>query len=48
MVEPFIGSEAVADGEVVKSALRTRYKRLFRDVYIHPGAELSVTSRGVV
>lgn len=45
MVEPFIGSEAVADGEVVKSALRTRYKRLFRDVYIHPGAELSAMTR---
>jgi hypothetical protein len=41
MAEPFIGSEAVASGDVVKSALRTRYIKLFRDVYIYPGAELT-------
>ncbi|OBA58572.1 hypothetical protein A5647_01435 [Mycobacterium sp. 1100029.7] len=41
MAEPFIGSEAVAVGEVDKSALRTRYLRLFRDVYIREGAELT-------
>lgn len=41
MAEPFIGSEAVASGEVVKSALRTRYTRLFPDVYVNPGAELT-------
>lgn len=41
MGEPFIGSEAVASGDVVKSALRTQYKRLFRDVYVNPGTELT-------
>ncbi len=41
MAEPFIGSEAVANGDVVKSALRTRYTKLFRDVYLSPGAELT-------
>ena len=41
MVEPFIGSEAVASGEVIKSALRTRYTKLFRDVYVSQGAALT-------
>jgi hypothetical protein len=41
MAEPFIGSEAVARGDVVKSALRTRYTKLFRDVYVTPGTELT-------
>lgn len=41
MAEPFIGSEAVANGEVVKSALRTHYRKLYRDVYVDPGAELA-------
>lgn len=41
MAEPFIGSEAVANGNVVKSALRTRYTKLFRDVYVIPGLERS-------
>jgi very-short-patch-repair endonuclease len=41
MAEPFIGSEAVANGDVVKSALRTRHTKLFRDVYIRFDAELT-------
>jgi Protein of unknown function (DUF559) len=41
MTEPFIGSEAVASGALVKSALRTRYTRLFRDVYVSPDTELT-------
>ncbi|OBA69264.1 hypothetical protein A5641_16025 [Mycobacterium sp. 1554424.7] len=41
MAEPFIGSEAVAHGDVIKSALRTRYTKLFRDVYVTPGTELT-------
>lgn len=41
MREPFVGSEAVARGDVVESALRTRYVKLFRDVYVSPGAELT-------
>ncbi|SOJ57574.1 hypothetical protein MSIMFB_05052 [Mycobacterium simulans] len=41
MVEPFIGSEAVGNGDLVKSALRTRYTKVFRDVYVSPGSELT-------
>jgi Protein of unknown function (DUF559) len=41
MTEPFIGSEAIASGAVVKSALRTRYTKLFRNVYAAPGIELT-------
>jgi Protein of unknown function (DUF559) len=39
MGEPFIGSEAVASGALVKSALRTQYIKLFRDVYVSPDTE---------
>ena len=39
MGEPFIGSEAVASGVLVKSALRTQYIKLFRDVYVNPDTE---------
>lgn len=41
MAQPFIGSEAVAKGDLVKSALRTRYDRLLRDVYVVKHAELT-------
>lgn len=41
MGEPFVGSEAVAKGELLKSALRTRYTRVFRDIYVSPGTELT-------
>lgn len=34
MVEPFIGSSAVAAGELTKAQLATRYRRLFPDVYV--------------
>jgi very-short-patch-repair endonuclease len=45
MAEPFVGSEAVAGGAVVKSALRTRHTKLFRDVYVGPGTEVSPVVR---
>ena len=45
MAEPFIGSEAVASGALVKSALRAYYVRLFRDVYVDPDAELTPNLR---
>lgn len=45
MGEPFIGSEAVARGDVRKSALRTRYTKVFRDVYVSPGTELTAQVR---
>jgi hypothetical protein len=38
---PFIGSEAVASGDIIKSALRTRYTRLFPDVYVNCGTDLT-------
>jgi Protein of unknown function (DUF559) len=41
VAEPFIGSEAVATGEVAKSALRTKYTKLFRDVYVNRGTEVT-------
>jgi very-short-patch-repair endonuclease len=46
--EPFIGSEAVAAGITTHSQLRRCYTRLYRDVYIGAGAELTpaVRARG--
>lgn len=41
MGEPFVGSQAVASGGLAKSALRTKYTRVFRDVYVSPGTELT-------
>lgn len=41
MAQPFVGSEAVANGDLVKSALRTHYLKLFRDVYVNPDTELT-------
>lgn len=45
MAEPFLGSEAVASGVLVKSALRTQYTKLFRDVYVRPDTELTAHLR---
>lgn len=39
MPRPFIGSEAIARGDVTKADLRTRYTNLFRDVYLAPGVD---------
>lgn len=41
MSEPFIGSEAVAAGALFKTALRSRYRRLFPDVYINRESDLT-------
>lgn len=41
MAGPFIGSEAVAAGELTKSELRTKYERLFRDIYAPRGIALT-------
>ncbi len=46
MAVPFIGSEAVANGDLLKSQLRTSYTKLFRDVYASPGFELTPQVRG--
>jgi very-short-patch-repair endonuclease len=34
MREPLVGSEAIASGALSKSALSTRYRRLFPDIYV--------------
>ena len=41
MAEPFVGSEAVARGALLKSALRTQYTKLLRDVYVNRDTELT-------
>lgn len=45
MGEPFIGSEAVAAGITTHSQLRRRYTRVFRDVYVLEGTELTPALR---
>ena len=45
MGEPFIGSEAVAAGITTHSQLRSHYSRVFRDVYVLRGTELTPTLR---
>ncbi|MEM6106470.1 hypothetical protein AAHS21_09390 [Mycobacterium sp. 050272] len=45
MGEPFIGSEAVAAGAVTHNDLRRHFTRVFRDVYVSPGTELTPTVR---
>lgn len=45
MGEPFIGSEAVARGDVTKGQLCTRYTRLLRDVYVDSGVEVTAALR---
>jgi hypothetical protein len=45
MAEPFVGSEALAAGTLTKSQLCTRYRRLFRDVYVHRDIEVTATLR---
>ena len=41
MSEPFRGSEAVAAGGLSKSALRSRYRRLFPDIYLNPDSDVT-------
>jgi very-short-patch-repair endonuclease len=43
--EPFLGSEAIAGGKVSKATLRSHYTRIFRDVYVSPGTELTPAAR---
>jgi hypothetical protein len=45
MGEPFLGSEAVAAGIASHSQLRRRYTRVFRDVYVSGGTELTQAVR---
>ena len=41
MGEPFVGSEAVAAGVASQRQLRRRYTRVFRNVYVSEGTELT-------
>jgi len=45
MGDPFIGSEAIAQGALTKSQLHTRYRRIFRDVYMELDAEVTPALR---
>jgi hypothetical protein len=45
VVEPFIGSEAVAAGELTKSQLATRCQRLFSDIYVFRGIDVDAGIR---
>jgi len=40
-MDPFLGSQALKQGAVTRSQLRTRYRVVFRDVYIGRDAELT-------
>jgi very-short-patch-repair endonuclease len=45
MREPFVGSEAIAEGTLTKSRLCSRYTRIFRDVYVDPSVEVTAALR---
>lgn len=47
MSKPFVGSEAIADGQLTRSQLRTRYTRLFPDVYVNSDIEMTAATRAV-
>lgn len=42
---PFLGSDALKRGAVTRNDLRTRYRRVFRDVYIDRETELSPAAK---
>lgn len=42
---PFVGSEAVAEGLVIRSRLAAHYTRLFRDVYVSPDTQVTAALR---
>jgi hypothetical protein len=44
-MEPSVGSEAIAAGELTKSQLTTRSQRLFPDVYLPRGVGVDATVR---
>lgn len=45
MAEPFLGSEAIANGTLTRSQLATRYIRLFRDVYVNRDVQVTAALR---
>ena len=44
---PFLGTEALRRGAVSERALRTRYERIYRDVYMPDGSELTAETRAM-
>jgi Protein of unknown function (DUF559) len=44
-MEPFLGSQALKRGAVTRHELRTRYRAIFRDVYIQKDAELTAAGK---
>jgi Protein of unknown function (DUF559) len=44
---PFIGTEALATGEVTRRTLRSRYDVIYRNVYVPKGYELTPVTRAV-
>lgn len=44
-MQPFLGSYALATGTVTRNQLRTRYRVVFRDVYIAEDAELTAAAK---
>ena len=44
---PFLGTEALALGTVTRRTLRSRYDRIYRDVYLAKGATLTAQTRAV-
>ena len=44
---PFVGTEALASGTVSERALRNQYDRIYHNVYMPTGAELTAASRAM-
>jgi hypothetical protein len=44
-MDPFRGSQALKRGVVTRNELRTRYRAVFRDVYIGRHAELTAAGK---
>lgn len=44
---PFIGTEALANGEITRHQLRTKYRLVYRNVYLAAGQELTPVSKAV-
>jgi hypothetical protein len=42
---PFLGSAALRDGEVTRNELRTRFRPIFRDVYIARDADMTAAAK---
>ncbi len=45
--EPFVGTEALADGQVTRRALQSQFRPVYRNVYVPTGHELTAATRGI-